>query len=60
MLTTGLLLHINFGPFASVEGIATASCESPDYTVLASMFGTNEDRVTNAAGHAVKAGFLGS
>ncbi len=45
---------------ASVEEIAVAACETPDYAALAARFGTTADHVAQAVDYAVKAHFLGS
>ena len=45
---------------ASVEDIALAACETPDYEALAARFGTTADHIGEAVDYAVKAGFLGS
>ncbi len=44
---------------ASVEDIAIAACETPDYEALASRFGTSAEHISQAVAYAVKAGFLG-
>jgi hypothetical protein len=43
---------------ASVEDIALAACETPDYVVLASRFGTTPEHVRQAVDYAVATRFL--
>ena len=44
---------------ASVQDIAIAACETPNYEALASRFGTTPDHVSQAVEYAVRAKFLG-
>jgi len=45
---------------ASVQTIALAACETPDYGALAARFGTTAEHVRQAIDYALTAGFLGN
>ncbi len=45
---------------ATVEDIALAACETPDYEALAARFGTTTAHISDAIAYAVKVGFLGA
>ena len=45
---------------ASVEAVALAVAETPDYDALASRFGTTAEHVRQAVDYALAAGFLAS
>lgn len=44
---------------ATVEDIALAVCETPDYEALAARFGTTHEHIAQAIEYAVRAKFLG-
>ena len=44
---------------ATVEDIARAACETPDYEQLAARFRTTAEHVSQAIQYAIKANFLG-
>ena len=59
MAWSGNKVHTEDGA-ASVEDVALALIETPDFAALAARFGTSEEHVAQAIAYAVKAGFLGA